>query len=980
MNEHPKTSPLRTLCAAGAIAAAAVAPAAETATQQTQQTQQVEEVIVIGTAIKGTPIDAPYAVDVLDRDDLVERGEPALADLFKNLGANAGSIGEVTSWLNGTGQAVPESAASVNLRGFGPSRTLVLLNGRRQVYVPAQLTGGRFVDVNAIPLIAIERVEVLKEGAAAVYGSDAIAGVVDFVTRSGFEGFEIAGAYEHFDGAGDDHFGAIWGGALGATHAVLAIERAHRQSLNLAERDFTLPDDGSAYWGWSGTGNPGAFIVPAADADPGAPLSQNLATAPRFVDPRCIDAGGEDWRTTCGFRFGPWDNLIESQSALRAFAELQGDIGLRSGYRLEALFAQADIPGWLTTPSSPPVAAYDGMQRIAADHPGRIALAERYATLPASDGGEIDLTDPRDWYYFGRLAGNGGPGRQVPRDTTTYRLAASIDGSTARLDYDVGVVFSRAEGLMNRPAEYAYRRFLAFRGFGGAGCGVGAVASPRSPSGLELGPIPQGVAPGQGVCRYYNPFSNALQFSAQPGAAFSTAPNPDYRADLANDPALLGWIGEQVRVRNGAELRVFDAIVSWDWIPDRISVAAGYQWRRFSAWARPEAPADLSINPCWIPGDTACASPTGLFASARGRLPFDAAQSIHSAFTEFAIKAGERWDVQIAGHYERHGGTSSFDPKLAARLSLGDALALRASVQTTFRTPSVDDLNPDIDTKLELLPSVGTFKAIETQGNPSLDPESALTVNLGAVLQTANVDATLDYWRYRFRDPITVLPFAAVEAAYADPQTRRHVQALVFCPGGRSDGSCSAAEVERIRVQSINGPTVHASGIDARIGGGRPLGDGELVWGADATFILAHDVDALHWGDLQLAPAFAAAGYLNDPVDGAVPPLPRLKTTLHATFRWGAEAAWSASGLLHRVSSYRDRDRQAGTRFSDIDAFAMLDLTLVRRLPARGLVLSLAVLNAADASPPPIGADHFFDGMTHNPKGRRIKLGLRYAR
>ena len=93
-------------------------------------------------------------------------------------------IGERSSWYNaGQAATLSESIANVNLRGLGASRTLVLINSRRQTYVPARLIGGRFVDVNVIPAIAIDRVEVLKEGASAIYGSDAVSGVANFLTR-----------------------------------------------------------------------------------------------------------------------------------------------------------------------------------------------------------------------------------------------------------------------------------------------------------------------------------------------------------------------------------------------------------------------------------------------------------------------------------------------------------------------------------------------------------------------------------------------------------------------------------------------------------------------------------------------------------------------------------------------------------------------------------------------------------------------------
>ena len=163
----------------------------------------MDELVVTGTAFKESPINQTYAVVAVGREEMAEQGSPQAVDFFKNLGASHGVIGERSSWYN-SGQAatLTESIANVNLRGLGASRTLVLINSRRQTYVPARLIGGRFVDVNVIPSIAIERVEVLKEGASAIYGSDAVGGVANFLTRRNFEGFEVSAAHEYFPGRG----------------------------------------------------------------------------------------------------------------------------------------------------------------------------------------------------------------------------------------------------------------------------------------------------------------------------------------------------------------------------------------------------------------------------------------------------------------------------------------------------------------------------------------------------------------------------------------------------------------------------------------------------------------------------------------------------------------------------------------------------------------------------------------------------------
>ena len=147
-------------------------------------------VAVTGTAIDAPAINMPHAVTAVSREMLEQQGATQLVDLFRNLNVSHGVVGERNSWYNSNQPStLTENVANVNLRGLGASRTLVLINGRRHVPVPARLIGGRFVDVNTIPAIAVGRLEVLKEGASATYGSDAVGGVANFVTRNDYDGF-----------------------------------------------------------------------------------------------------------------------------------------------------------------------------------------------------------------------------------------------------------------------------------------------------------------------------------------------------------------------------------------------------------------------------------------------------------------------------------------------------------------------------------------------------------------------------------------------------------------------------------------------------------------------------------------------------------------------------------------------------------------------------------------------------------------------
>ena len=433
------------------------------------------ELVVTGTAFSESMVQLPYAVSVASRRTLAEQGSPQAVDFFRNLGSSAGVLGDRQGWYNTRPPAaVPETVASVNLRGIGPSRTLVLLNGRRQVYLPARLSGGRFVDVNAFPSIALDRIEVVKEGASAVYGSDAVAGVANFLTRSDFEGLEVSASHEYFAGAGETHAGAIWGRPLGGgAHAVVSAEATVSQELHPEDRDWALRPFTSGGGAWSYTGNPGAFLFPRLTGDETIEEFTSALSDAQFggwggvfVDPRCTDFGGHREGETCRFRYQHWDNLLQASRHVRAFAEVNGDMGDRSSYHVEALWAEAAVPEWFTTPSYPPISPYNGAQVIEPGNPGRRAFCGTHGRSAGFATEEACLEN--DWYFYGRLVGNSGPGRTLERASRTQRIAASMERGIESLGgaaIELSASYSRASGNANLPAEYAYRKFLAFRGF-----------------------------------------------------------------------------------------------------------------------------------------------------------------------------------------------------------------------------------------------------------------------------------------------------------------------------------------------------------------------------------------------------------------------------------------------------------------------------------------------------------------------------------
>jgi len=176
----------------------------------------IEEVVVTGSYIRGTPLDAPSPVQVIDRDSIEAQGAAIIWDVIKNLEINSGSItNPMVAGENPGEYSQVEGTANVNLRNLGENSTLTLINGKRIAPAGANTkVGGEFVDINSIPLVMTERIEVLTDGGSALYGADAVAGVVNIIMRTEIEGIEIAGDIQGLDQSGgrnrnDTTIGAI---------------------------------------------------------------------------------------------------------------------------------------------------------------------------------------------------------------------------------------------------------------------------------------------------------------------------------------------------------------------------------------------------------------------------------------------------------------------------------------------------------------------------------------------------------------------------------------------------------------------------------------------------------------------------------------------------------------------------------------------------------------------------------------------------
>ncbi|MCB2108341.1 MAG: TonB-dependent receptor plug domain-containing protein, partial [Rhodobacteraceae bacterium] len=249
------------------------------------QVRPVDEVVVTGSRFVQSALDSPSPITVIGADDFLAGGYLAGGDIVRLLPSNVGSEFNADVFT----QNLSVGTANFNLRGLGLNATLVLLNGRRQTVSGGIADdGSAFVDLNAlIPLIALQRTEVLKDGASALYGTDAIAGVANFITKSDVRGVEMQLDYANTArSAQHDLMASLIAGTGGERFDVMAAASYLRRSwLPTPDRDFTA---GKAF---SSFGQPGAYILLApSPADPGIPfgLDRNIP----IIDPDCSAGGG----------------------------------------------------------------------------------------------------------------------------------------------------------------------------------------------------------------------------------------------------------------------------------------------------------------------------------------------------------------------------------------------------------------------------------------------------------------------------------------------------------------------------------------------------------------------------------------------------------------------------------------------------------------------------------------------------------------
>uniref|UniRef100_UPI00261A7C43 TonB-dependent receptor plug domain-containing protein n=1 Tax=uncultured Sphingobium sp. TaxID=316087 RepID=UPI00261A7C43 len=296
------------------LAQAASAPASGPVTD-------VTPIIVTGTRlVTRTVADSMVPIDILSAHAMEANGRQSVRDL---LGALVPAIS-----VSNSGAGASFAIKTLSLRGLAGDQLLVLVNGKRRhnsatLFINGTTQNGQSPpDLDLIPSNMIERIEVLRDGASAQYGSDAIAGVANFITRSTFTGFEFQGDYNFIDGSDDNYsLSGLAGFELGDSgNLVFGAGWQHRSELGTPKRDFVnvgYETNPSAY---SALATPGLFAVSYFDTGTG---TVNTQIRP---DVGCTDLGGTVDVGRCYFTYVPFDNITEDENRYQAFAELTVDL------------------------------------------------------------------------------------------------------------------------------------------------------------------------------------------------------------------------------------------------------------------------------------------------------------------------------------------------------------------------------------------------------------------------------------------------------------------------------------------------------------------------------------------------------------------------------------------------------------------------------------------------------------------------------
>ncbi len=892
-----------------------------TATTQVAAEDTIEEVVVTGSFIKKkSQLDSASPITNVDRAQIDDAGIFTSQELFRWLPSNTGSENQADALTQG---GTP-GTANVNLRGLGLGSTLVLLNNRRQTVSSAVANrGDTFVDINSlVPMIMVENVEILKDGAAAIYGSDAVAGVVNYKTRDNFDGLEIRANYQTANNSeSDDHedqeISLLWGAQGDQTSIVVAAKYFERTGLFLGERDLPRKTI-------SGFGQPGSFLPLAPspafpDAIPGVfnadPFcSQATGSTPALINPTT----GE---TQCLFDFGPSYSLVPDEKRLQTYAIIEHDINDNHTLRSELGFTRNEIEGGYS-PSFPALF----FPVIGADHPGN----------PWGVPGVVRFR------VFGDGLGVPGSGRVVNiAEHETARFVLALDGSiTDTWEYSASYTFSENKLFTTGGDQSKSRLDLALQGLGGFNCN------------------PLTGTPGTGPCEYFNPFGTAL--GAQPG-------DPGY-----NSPEILNFVDSTNPSNITTDLTTFDLIITGDLFDmpgGTAGIAFGYQYREESRKG--------------ILSDDAN---RGDLVFLIGDVNSDVDRDVNAYFAELFLPLMDNdlgvLEAQLAVRYEDYSTDyDSTDPKVGfIWRSPEETWSARATYGSAFRAPTIfQQFVQDTSLNATLDPLTGSLAFLGETASPNeaLEPEEADTYNIGVTWQaTDSLTIGLDYWNVEYENRLSQESGQQLIIAEATALLTAGCTATTLntpeCAALRNDkivrDPLTGAPL-RIFVDRFNAAVSETDGFDLSVTWDLDTDFGSFIVANESTFVSTYDLQATAGG-----PTIEGAGKRND-TNTLANPIPELRS--NTTIGW-----FQDNHAVNLIARYIDEYEEDNG--NTVDDWWVFDLQYNYNFSMLGgdATATLGALNLTDEEPPEVtgGTNEFgYDTKTHDPRGRMLYVRFIYS-
>ncbi|WP_054113136.1 TonB-dependent receptor domain-containing protein [Marinagarivorans algicola] len=784
----------------------------------------VEEVIVTGSAIVREDLEGSLPIQILDVADIARTGVTNTGDLVAQLPAMQGFTTPADSVGGGGG-----GIQTASIHDIGEQYTLTLLNGRRM----ASATSGATVDLRAIPVSVVENVEVLTDGASALYGSDAIAGVVNFKLKEEVDETRISLSYDAPLESGGEVLAFDLSTGFGSFDEdgysfVMAVSHEEREQLKSTDRDFAksgiltvnhpgLGQDGIFFRG-SGNAIPGNARVRYMDNDkvddPKTPADDRITTY--IFNPYYLNNGNKcaennapilsgasatsDAGQECYFDFTSTIEIIPKQESDSLF--LSGRVAIndnltafgRVTYTDSTLESRiAPYPtGWVPLPSDSQLVKDEILPHLNDKQKGNILNV------------------------FGRWRSLAAGNRTTIYDSQALNTVFGLEGSFDDIEYTTAISYGRNDQTQDYPTGWLLAdEFNALVSSGGLNIFTDAASLPDSEKAALAGAVYSGEWETTETETIAFDASGTKPLFQMAGGESVLAAGIDYRqSSYVNElsPANQGTI------KPGDDERTSDILFLGVGTPYDLSRS---QWGIFAEYFMPVLD---SVE---------------LSASVR----YDSIGSVQDDSTFLLREASE-----IANAARRNlGGTKSdVTYKLSARWDATDELALRASYGTGFKAPSMRQI---ADPLSDFGVTSGSFKCpfeatdslaalcqaglaqynVSIEGNAELKAEKSKQFTGGFVYRPANgINITVDYWSVEIEDVIQTLDEAEI---FNNPVLYRD---LFSARKNTSTGEDELAIIQR----SVNGGTLDASGIDYSFSQSIDTAVGEVTSSLSGTYML----------------------------------------------------------------------------------------------------------------------------------------------